>query len=34
MIIETNYLATTILAIIAKISKLYDITNKVNYTLK
>lgn len=34
MIIGTNYSATTILAIIAKISELCDITNKVNYTLK
>lgn len=34
MNIETNYSATVILAIIAKISELCDITDKVNYTLK
>lgn len=34
MDIETNYSATVILAIIAKISELCDITNQVSYTVK
>lgn len=34
MNVETNYSATVILAIIAKIAKLCDITDQVNYSLK